>query len=81
VMDCNRPFHHYDFELVHFLCRLVALDMQKNDFYGTNVNLQHSVLLGDLLNGDVADGETATVRSAQLGWVLSNSMYIITVFD
>ena len=81
VMDCSRPFHRYDFELVHFLCRLVALDMQKNDFYGTNVNLQHSVLLGDLLNGDVTVGETATVRSAQLGWVLSNSMYIITVFD
>lgn len=81
VMDCNRPFHRYDFELVHFLCRLVALDMQKNDFYGTNTNLQHSVLLADLLNGDVADGETANVRSIQLGWVLSNSMYIITVFD
>lgn len=81
VMDCNRPFHRYDFELVHFLCRLVSLDLQKNDFYGTNVNLQHSVLLADLLNGNVADGETATVRSTQLGWTLSDSMYIVTVFD
>ena len=81
VMDCNRPFHRYDFELVQFLCRLVALDLQKNDFYGTNVNLQHSVLLADLLNGNVTDGETATVRSTQLGWVLSSSMYIVTIFD
>ena len=77
----NRPFHRYDFELVQFLCRLAALDLQKNDFYGTNVNLQHSVLLADLLNGNVTDGETATVRSTQLGWVLSSSMYIVTIFD
>lgn len=81
VMDCNHPFSRYDFELVHFLCRLVALELQKNDFYGNNVSLQHSVLLADLLNGNVTDGETATVRSAQLGWTLTRNMYIVTVFD
>ncbi len=81
VMDCNHPFTHYDFELVHFLCRLVAMDMQKNDFYGTNGDVQHSILLADLLHGNVTDDQTAIVRSAQLGWVLSNSLYVVTVFD
>ncbi|MDD4808317.1 MAG: helix-turn-helix domain-containing protein, partial [Oscillospiraceae bacterium] len=81
VMEQQHEFGHADFELVDFLCRLVGMELQKNDFYAKNHGLMHSVLLGDLLDGLVKDETTAAVRSGQLGWHRSEKQYVLTVFD
>lgn len=81
VLESNREFAHADFELVHFLCRLVALELQKTDFYATNSGLMHSVLMHDLLEGVVRSEESAAARSAPLGWVIGNEQQVLIVFD
>ncbi len=81
VMELNHEFTRYEYELIHFLCRLVALELQKDDFYKHNQALMHSVFLSDLLEERVRDARTAQIRSKQLSWVLSDTMRLLTVFD
>lgn len=81
VMELKHEFTRYEYELIHFLCKLVAQELQKDDFYKQNQSLMHSVFLCDLLEERVRDTRTAQVRSRQLRWALSESMQLLTVFD
>lgn len=80
VMEYDHDFTHYDYEITHFLCKLISLELQKNDFYKHDQTLMHSTLMADLLGGKLHD-ETAFTRARQLGWKLSKAMYIMTIFD
>jgi sugar diacid utilization regulator len=80
VMEHDREFTHYDYELTHFLSQLISLELQKNDFYKNNQALMHSTLLADLLGGRLRD-TTALSRARQLGWSLTETMYVLTIFD
>ena len=81
VPEINRPFASSDFEIVHFLCRLLSLELQKNDDFRRNMGYMHSVLLCDLIQGLIPDDNTAALRAEQLGWDLGERMCLMTVFD
>ncbi len=81
VMELHREFTRYEYELIHFLCKLVSLELQKDDFYKQNQSLMHSVFLSDLLEERVRDARTAKIRSRQLNWQLSDTMQLLTIFD
>ena len=81
IPEMNRKFAPSDFEIVHFLSKLIAIELQKNDFYRRNLGHMHSVLLCDLLDGLIADSRTAQLRAEQLGWDLGERMCLLTVFD
>lgn len=81
IPEMNRSFAPADFEIVHFLCKLIGIELQKNDFYRKNLGHMHSVLLCDLLDGLLSDTRTAELRAAQLGWELGERMCLMTVFD
>lgn len=81
IMERDHAFTRYDYELSNFLCKLVSLELQKDDFYKQNSAMMHSILLSELLEGRIRDSRTAEVRSRQLGWTLSNRMKLLTIFD
>ena len=81
IPEMNRKFDPSDFEIVHFLCQLIGLELQKNDLYRKNIGYTHSVLLCDLLDGLIQDEHTARLRSAQLNWELGDRMCLMTMFD
>lgn len=81
IPEINRQFEPSDYEIVHFLCQLIGLELQKNDFYRKNMGYMHSVLLCDLLDGLIQDEHTAQLRAAQLNWELGERMCLITMFD
>lgn len=80
IMEHGHEFTHYEYELSHFLSQLVSLELQKDDFYKNNQALMHSTLLADLLGGRLLD-KTVLARIRQLGWILSEAMYVLTIFD
>ncbi len=80
VMEQDHDFTHYDYELTHFLSQLISHELQKNDFYKNNQALMHSTLLADLLGGRLRDA-TSMTRIRQLGWTLTDTMYVLTIFD
>ena len=81
VPEINRRFEPSDFEIVHFLCKLLSLELQKNDDFRRNMGYMHSVLLCDLIEGLIPDEHTAGMRAEQLGWDLGKRMCVMTVFD
>ena len=80
VMEQDHEFTHYDYELAHFLSQLISLELQKNDFYKSNQALMHSTLMADILDGRLRD-TTVLSRTRQLGWTLSDKMYVLTIYD
>ncbi len=80
VMENDHEFTHYDYDLTHFLSKLISLELQKDDFYKNNHALMHSALLADLLGGRLRD-TTANSRARQMGWTLSSRMFVLSIFD
>ncbi len=66
---------------MHFLCKLLSIELQKSDAFRRNMGLMHSVLLCDLLDGLIPDENTARLRAEQLEWNLGERMCLLTVFD
>lgn len=81
VMDYNHPFEEFDFEIVHFLCTMISLEMQKSDFYKFNEGLMHTFFLSDLLDNNVQDIETVANRINSLNWSLTPHMLVATLSD
>lgn len=81
IPELFRRFERADYEIVEFLSNLIAMELQKSEFYRNNRGLLHSVLLSDLLDGIVRDEETAEMRATLLGWNLSGSYLLMSVFD
>ncbi len=81
IMELYHEFSHYDYELSDCLCKLVSLELSKDDFYRRNHAVMHSAFLSDLLNERVRDARTAEARARQLGWETSEAMYVLTLFD
>ena len=81
VPEVNRLFTAEDFEIIHFLCSLIGVELQKNDLYRQNLGQMHSVLLCDLLDGLIPDENTARLRADQLGWESGGPRCLLTVFD
>ncbi|MDO4571846.1 MAG: helix-turn-helix domain-containing protein [Clostridia bacterium] len=81
IMELYHEFSRYDYELSNYLCKLVSLELSKDDFYRRNHAVMHSAFLADLLAERVRDTRTAEARARQLGWDLSEQMYALTIFD
>ena len=81
IMELYHEFSRYDYELSDYLCKLVSLELSKDDFYRRNHAVMHSAFLADLLAERVRDARTAEARAKQLGWHSSERMYVLTVFD
>lgn len=81
VMDSHHPLTEADFDLVHFLCKIVSLEFQKSDFYRTNRGFMHSFFLFDLLDNQIHDMKTIAQRVQNLNWSLTNSMGVLVLSD
>lgn len=81
VTDNNRPFTHNDFELIHFLTKLISLELQKDDFYSANESLMHSYFLSELLNNLIRDIPTIERRAQTLKWKVTESLHIMTITE
>lgn len=81
VMEQNHPFADGDFELLQFLSELVALELQKNDFYKANRGFMHSFFLSELLDGQIPDTEIVNLRLQHLNWNPTVYLYIMMITD
>lgn len=81
VSDSNHPFTDIDIEFVDFLCRIVSLELQKDDFYRSNESLMHSSFLSELLSNHMLDISTIERRANILNWKLTDSLRIITISE
>lgn len=81
VMEQNRKATRSDFELINFFSNLVALELEKSDFFKANKGLMHSFFLSELLDGNISDTAVMDLRLQHLNWRPTNHMYIMVLMD
>lgn len=79
LYELNKPFTDNDYELVHRLCRITSIELQKNDFYKKNKGTMYSYFIGDLLDNRAGNLEGSRDRLATLGYVLKDELFVLTI--
>ena len=62
IVDNHRPFRQLDYELLNRFAQIVAIEMEKNDFYKDNRGVMYSYFLDDLLSGKMKSQKSIVQR-------------------
>ena len=76
----NRKLKKIDYELLWRFAQLVAIEMQKNDFYIINNNTLNHLLLTDIISGELKNTNTIFQRFEYLNWPM-HKYFAIAVVD
>ncbi|MBS5521959.1 MAG: helix-turn-helix domain-containing protein [Clostridiales bacterium] len=79
LYEMNKPFTDNDYELVHRLCRITSIELQKNDFYKKNKGTMYAYFIGDLLDNRAGNLEGSKERLATLGYTLKDELFVLTI--
>lgn len=72
-----RPFEEEDESFVMDLCKMLSIEMQKDDFYTEKTGLKYEYFLTDLLEGNIPTVEFAAKRMEQLGHSLHQYFWMV----
>lgn len=53
IVDLKRPFKSTDYELLERFANVVAMEMEKKDFYADNKGIMYNYFLADLISGSL----------------------------
>ena len=77
--DAVRKFTSDDLQMVNYLEKLIAFELQKSDFYRFGESIRSSSFLSDLLENRTRDVATILRRMQSLNWNLSEYLRIMTI--
>lgn len=81
IVDNNRPFRDMDYELLERFANIVAIEMEKNEFYKDNKGVMYSYLLGDILSGKLQNKKALEQRAKFLDWKMYHWFQLAVVAD
>lgn len=81
VVETNHPFRKIDYELLDRFSKLIAIEMEKSDFYKSNKGIMFNYLLSDLLSGKMQNTKSFQQRLNYLNWKMYNYFQVLVVFD
>ena len=81
IVDNNRPFREIDYELLERFSKIVAIEMEKNEFYKDNKGVMYSYFLADLLSGKVLNQKAIVQRARILNWKMYDWFQVAVVID
>lgn len=81
MYEQNRPVNENDSELIHRLCRIISIELQKTDFYKRNKGTMYAYFIGDLLDNNSGNIERSRERLKTLGYTLQNDLFLLSVSD
>jgi sugar diacid utilization regulator len=81
LVENNRAFRTFDYELLERFSKLVALEMEKNDFYKDGKGVMFNYLLVDLLSGNMQNLKAITQRMSYLNWKVFQFFQVLVIFD
>lgn len=79
MYEQNHLFSENDYELMHRLCRIISIELQKTDFYKKNKGTMYAYFIGDLLDNNSGNIEQSKERLATLGYRLQNDLFILSI--
>ena len=81
IPDLNHPHMPRDIELVERFAKIVAIEMEKDDFYRDSRGVKFGYLLSDLLSGKMHSRRTIEQRALSVRWKVLAWNRIITIVD
>jgi len=79
IYELNKPFVDNDYELLQRLCKLISIELQKNDFYKKNKGTMFTFFLADLLDNQIGNHKDAKGRLEALGCKLKEDLYVLSI--
>lgn len=79
LVEHSRPFSDVDQRCMARLVALVALEMQKNEFYATNKGQMYSYLLNDILESEQPSYDSIYRRMDTLNFKLGQTFYVVVI--
>ena len=79
VISDNRPFLEGDFEFIDELSKIVAIEMQKNDFFRGNKGKAYRYFFQELFDGHLTDRNIIAQRARMLNWNLKEYFQVAVV--
>lgn len=81
VVETNHPFREIDYELLDRFSKLIAIEMEKSDFYKSNKGVMFNYLLSDLLSGKMQNKKSLQQRLGYLEWKMYRYFQVLVIFD
>lgn len=81
IPDHNHPHAPRDLELLERFTKIIAVEMEKDDFYRDSRGVKFGYLLSDLLSGKVQSRSTIEQRARSVRWELREWTRIVTIVD
>jgi len=79
IYELNKPFVDSDYELLQRLCKLISVELQKNDFYKKNKGTMFTFFLADLLDNQMGNHKDVKGRLEALGCKLKEELYVLSI--
>lgn len=81
LVENNRPFRKIDYELLDRFSKLVAIEMEKSNFYKDNKGIMYNYFLVDLIIGKVKSTKAVNQRLSSLNWKINHYFQMMLVID
>ncbi|MFD0703111.1 hypothetical protein DMP06_01740 [Slackia equolifaciens] len=81
VVDNHQPFRDYHEELVDRFANLVAIELEKSDFFKDDESVAHNYFLGDLLSKKVLSKKAIEQRCRIIKWDTLDWFRVLVVAD
>lgn len=79
LVETNRSFKKYDFELLERFSKLISIELEKSDFYKTNKGLMYSYFLADLIDDKLNNHKLVEQRLSYLHWKLYSNFQVMFI--
>lgn len=81
IESVNRPFRDSDYDLIEYFSKIVALDMEKSEFFKDNKGVMYNYFLEDLLSGNFKNPKAILQRTRFLNWNINSWFKIAVIVD
>ena len=79
ILECEKPFHERDVELVPLLCSILSNELKKDSLFKYNRGITYDTLIFDLLNEKAIPEEVLDSRLKYLDFKSGKYLYILNV--
>lgn len=79
MVENNRPFRKTDPELLESFTNLVAIEIEKSDFYKNNKGIMYNYFLADILSNKIQNARAVSQRLSYLQWKIKDNIQIFLI--
>ena len=81
IEEVGRKLDDYDFRLIRFLQKMIAIEMQRNSYLHSDFGASHAILLRELIERRLVSEEIVARRARLLGWKDHPYYFLLTVYS